>query len=125
MDKSEIIKLIDERLKLCGLQVPIEETFDYSNCGNHDKCKLFIKLVNGSWRNSIYVRKSSNQYVSDNYYDLLFTIDNNGLPVCIPVPIAEKLFHECINKEDCRSVITGSVYEQIYKLYYEQGKLPI
>jgi hypothetical protein len=124
MEKSDIIKLIDERLKLCNIQVPIEETFDYSNCGDEVKCKLFVKLVDGNWKNGIYVIKISNPHVPPNHYDLLFAINTDGCPICIPVPIAGKLFGTKINPMECRGMISGGVYESIYRKYYEDGKLP-
>jgi len=126
MDKSEIIKLIDERLKLCGIQIPIEETFDYTGVGMVDKCKLFVKLVQGDWRKAIYVRKKNDKpWLSDDYYDLLFAVDEDGAPICIPVPVARKLWNiSSINANECRSCMTGSVYEDIYRKYYEQAKFP-
>jgi hypothetical protein len=119
----EIKKLIHEELERCGVKVPVEEKFDYSFTGNPDKCKKFVRLVQGDWKRAIYVKKSSNDYHTADYYDLLFAVDTDGAPVCIPVPIANRLFG-FINPMECRTIMTGAVYEDIYRKYYESGQLP-
>jgi hypothetical protein len=57
---------------------------------------------------------------------LLFVVDEDRRPICIPVPLARILFNnKSINQSAChRGVISGYLYEYIYKAYYESGKLP-
>jgi len=125
MDEKAIKKLIHEELAKCGIVMPVEETFDYTNTTESNKSKQFVKLVNGHWYNGIYVKKTcSGGNLPENYYDLIFAVNESGIPVCMPVPVAEKLWQEEIIPYKCRSIITGSVYESIYRLYYEKNKIP-
>lgn len=125
MDEKAIKKLIHEELAKCGIVIPVEETFDYTNVTDPNKSKEFVRLVNGHWRNGIYVKKTcSHDELPQNYYDLVFAVNESGIPVCIPVPVAERLWQEEIMPQMCRGIITDWVYENIYKIYYEKRELP-
>jgi hypothetical protein len=125
MNKEFVKKLIHEELAKCGIVMPIEETFDYTNIDQPEKTKQFVKLVHGQWQNGIYVKKTcSNDCLPGNYYDLLFTVAESGIPICLPVPVAERLWHENVIPGQCRSIITGQVYESIYRFYYEKNEIP-
>lgn len=124
MDNNfELRRLIQNELEKCGVAVPVEEKFDYSRFEKPDLIKQFIKLCNGNWKKSIYVKKYGERYGDSQYFDLLFVVDKYGYPNCIPVPIARKLFNEEIIPEKCLHIMNGSVYEYIYKAYYENKKI--
>lgn len=123
---NEYRKVIYEELEKCGIKVPVELKFDYScieGTENLAKTKKFIKLCNGDYRNSMYVKKYGERYGDDRYFDLLFCVDEKGYPVCIPVPIARKLF-SCDITNTFMGQITGGQYEYIYRAYYIEEKIP-
>lgn len=124
MNEFDIKKIVHEELKKCGIRIPVEETFDYSGLEEPDKCKKFVKLTSGIWRWAIYVQKNGERYGDKQYFDLLFVVDEKGEPVCMPVPIARKLFNEEIKPDYCIHVMPGYIYEYIYKAYYEERELP-
>ena len=126
---NEYRKIIHEELEKCGIKVPVELKFDYScitGTENLSKTKKFIRLCKGNWMNSIYVSKDGERYGDDRYFDLLFVVDENGYPVCIPVPLARTLFNDkSINQSAChRGCMSGYLYEYIYKAYYNKCELP-
>jgi hypothetical protein len=120
----ELRRLIQNELEKCGVKVPAEEKFDYSGFDKPDLLRNFIKICNGYWKNSIYVRKYGQRYEDTQYFDLLFVVNEFGHPNCIPIPIARKLFNEEIVPEDCLHIMSGSIYEYIYKVYYVNEDLP-
>ena len=125
MDRKDIEKIIYETLKKCGVRVPVEAKFDYSECEQPAKAMEFVRLINGDWRNAIYVSKNGGEKRGDTqYFDLLYTPNENGEPICIPVPVARKLFNQSINAFYCKYTIPGHVYETIYRHYYEKSQLP-
>ena len=125
MDKKQIEQIIFETLEKCGVRVPVEAKFDYSECEKPDKCMEFIRLTQGDCRNAIYVGKGGMRDGDSRYYDLLFAPNEAGEPVCIPVPIARKLFNtRYISEVGCGGYMTGRVYEAVYRHYYEQRQLP-
>jgi hypothetical protein len=120
----EIRRLIQDELEKCGVVVPVEEKFDYSGFDKPDLMKQFIKLCNGNWRHTIYVKKYGQRYDDEQYFDLLFVVNDFGHPICIPVPLARKLFNEEIGSAFCLDMIKGYTYELIYKYYYTAQDLP-
>jgi hypothetical protein len=126
MTLQEYRKIIHEELEKCGVKIPIELKFDLSiisGAENVAKTKRFLQLCNGDYRNSMYVKKIGERYSDDRYFDLLFCVDEKGYPVCIPVPLARKLFG-CDIKSTYFGQITGGQYEYIYKTFYSQDELP-
>jgi len=122
MDRKNIEQIIYETLKKCGVRVPVEAKFDYSECEQPAKAMEFVRLTNGDWRNAIYVSKNGGEKRGDaQYFDLLYIPNESGEPVCIPVPVARKLFNQPINAFYCNCTIPGRVYETIYKHYYKQA----
>ena len=124
MDRKVIEQIIYETLKKCGVKVPVEAKFDYSECEEPAKAKEFVRLTNGDWRNAIYVSKDGEKLGDRQYFDLLYIPNENGEPICIPVPVARKLFNQPINAGYCNCTIPGHVYETIYRHYYEKSQLP-
>ena len=124
MNKFDIEKIVWEQLEKCGIKIPVEEKFDYSQVEEKDKCKNFIRLTNGNWTNAIYIKKNGQRYGDEQYFDLLFVINEEGEPICVPVPIARKLFKEDIVPTYCRETISGVLYEYIYRNYYEKISMP-
>jgi len=125
MDNNfELRRLIQDELEKCGVVVPVEEKFDYSRFEKPDLIKQFIKLCNGNWRHTIYVKKYGERYGDEQYFDLLFVVNDFGHPICIPVPIARILFGEEIGSAFCLDIIKGYTYELIYKYYYTVQDLP-
>ena len=124
MDRKDIEQIIYETLKKCGVRVPVEAKFDYSECEQPAKAMEFVRLTNGDWRNAIYVSKYGERYGDVQYFDLLYIPNENGEPVCIPVPVARKLFNQPINAFYCECTIPGRIYETIYRHYYLKSQLP-
>jgi hypothetical protein len=119
-------KIIHEDLEKCGVKIPVELKFDLSiisGAENIAKTKKFLQLCNGDYRNSMYVKKCGERNGDYRYFDLLFCVDKNGWPVCIPVPVARKLFN-CDITNTYRAQITGGQYEYIYKAFYNKDELP-
>jgi len=120
MLKPEVREIIFEILEDIGISVPIEKKFDLSECSQKEKVKEFLKITQGDYRNSIYVVKPGSRDDSY-YYDLLFCVNSDGDPICIPVPIARKLFNTPhIESTHCKGIIPGSIYEYIFKHHYEK-----
>lgn len=128
MSISEIRKIVHAELEAAGVPVPVELKFDYtfiSGAENVAKTKKFIKLCDGKVSNTLYVSKMGERCGDYQYFDLLFVADEKGRPVCIPVPLARKLFGQEIKTNHCCGALTGGVYEYIYKAYYEsKDELP-
>lgn len=122
MDKKQIEKIIFETLEKCGIKIPVEQKFDYSCTDMPEKAMEFVRLTGGNWRNSVYVRKFGRRYDDEHYFDLLFVANEKGEPVCLPVPIASKLFNEDIDMRMCKGSLMGGAYEIIYRHYYEEQK---
>lgn len=123
-DNFKLRRLIQDELEKCGIRVPIEEKFDYSQFDKPEILKKFVKLCYGDWRHAIYIKKNGERYGDNQYFDLLFQVDKNSYPICIPVPIARKLFNEEISANSCVDTMKGSTYEKIYRYYYENRELP-
>jgi hypothetical protein len=125
MTLQEYRKIIHEELEKCGVKIPVELKFDLTwvKAEYLPKTKEFLRLCSGDYRNSVYVRKSGERNGDDRYFDLLFCVDKNGWPVCIPVPMARKLFG-CDIKSTYFGQITSGQYEYIYKTFYSQDELP-
>lgn len=126
---NEYRKIVHEELEKCGVSVPVELKFDYSciqGAENVEKTKKFVKLCNGNWRNAIYVTKNGERYGDYQFFDLLFVVDENDAPICLPVPLARVLFSESdINPVCCHDVIKGMTYEYIYRKFYNsKDELP-
>lgn len=124
MDKKQIEQIVFETLEKCGVRVPVEAKFDYSECEQSAKAMEFVRLTDGDWRNAIYVSKDGERWDDAQYFDLLYIPNENGEPICIPVPIARKLFNQPIGAYSCKGTILGHVYETIYRHYYQQSQLP-
>ena len=121
MSISDVRKIVHAELEAAGIHVPVELKFDYSfisGAENVAKTKRFIKLCDGDYRNSIYVQKLGERYGDEDYFDLLFVVDEKGRPICIPVPLARKLFG-CEIKSTWMGQLSRGQYEYIYKAYYE------
>jgi hypothetical protein len=124
MDRKAIEQIIYETLEKCGVRVPVEAKFDYSECEQPAKAMEFVRLTDGDWRNAIYVSKDGERRGDAQYFDLLYIPNENGEPICIPVPVARKLFNQPIGAYPCKWTIPGHVYETIYRHYYQQSQLP-
>ena len=124
MDRKAIEQIIYEILKKCGVRVPVEAKFDYSECEQPAKAMEFVRLTDGDWRNAIYVSKDGERQGDRQYFDLLYIPNENGEPICIPVPVARKLFNQPINAFYCKCTIPGHIYETIYRHYYQKSQLP-
>ena len=124
MDRKAIEQIIYEILKKCGVRVPVEAKFDYSECEQPAKAMEFVRLTDGDWRNAIYVSKDGERQGDRQYFDLLYIPNENGEPICIPVPVARKLFNQPINAFYCKCTIQGHIYETIYRHYYQKSQLP-
>jgi hypothetical protein len=124
MDKKQIEQIIFETLEKCGVRVPVEAKFDYSGLEQPAKAMEFIRLTQGELSNAIYVSKIGGRDGDSQYFDLLFAVNEQGEPVCIPVPIARKLFNNLIDAFECKGTMSGRVYETIYRHYYQQSQLP-
>jgi hypothetical protein len=124
MDKKQIEQIIFETLEKCGVRVPVEAKFDYSGLEQPAKAMEFIRLTQGELSNAIYVSKIGGRDGDSQYFDLLFAVNEQGEPVCIPVPIARKLFNNLIDASECKGTMSGRVYETIYRHYYQQSQLP-
>jgi len=123
---NEYRKVIHEELEKCGIKIPVELKFDLSiieGTENVAKTKQFLKLCNGDYRNSVYVKKFGERDGDDRYFDLLFCVGEDGTPVCIPIPIARRLF-DCKIESTYFGQITGVQYEYIYKAFYNNTELP-
>lgn len=122
MTINDVRKIVHAELEAAGIQVPIELKFDYSFITNTDfveKTKKFIKICNGDLRNCIYVSKVGTRYDDLHYFDLLFVVDESGDPICLPIPLARRLFNVgSIQSYQVKGVIQGEVYEHIYRHYY-------
>lgn len=126
MTLQEYRKIVHEELEKCGVKIPIELKFDLSiivGTENVAKTKRFLQLCDGNYLNSMYVKKSGERCGDTQYFDLLFCVDERGYPVCIPVPIARKLFGREI-QITYMGQLTGGQYEYIYRAYYNQDELP-
>jgi hypothetical protein len=123
MTIQDLKKIIHEEMEKAGIKVPVEEKFDYSCIQGEEnvrKTREFIRLCDGKLCNTTYVSKPGARDGDYHYFDLLFVVNEKGYPICLPVPLARKLFNVgMIQSPDCRSVIQGTLYEYIYKLYYE------
>jgi hypothetical protein len=117
MTRKEIIEI----LRASGVNVPVEQEFDLSGIEKPEIVREFIRLTGGDWKKSIYISKNGGPRDLW-HYDLLFAIHESGRPVCIPVPIARKIFN---NFSPCKvvgtiPVIPGDLYERIYAAYYKR-----
>jgi hypothetical protein len=131
MSVNDIRMIVHAEMEAMGIPVPVELKFDYSfieGAENVAKTKKFIKLCNGNLSNCLYVSKAGARYDDPYYFDLLFVVDENGRPFCLPIPLARRLFGVgMIQSCDTKGVIQGYMYEYIYKAYYEHkndGDLP-
>lgn len=125
MDRKQIEQIIFETLEKCGVEIPAEAKFDYSECEKPDKAMEFIRLIQGDLRNAIYIEKGGIEENDSQYYDLLFVLNKDGEPICIPVPVARKLFNtRYISEVGCGGCMTGQTYETVYRHYYEQRQVP-
>jgi hypothetical protein len=118
MTKAEVIELLES----AGVKIPLEKKFDLTGVEKPEIVMEFIRLTDGDWRNAIYVSKQGSRYDDPFYFDLLYAIHESGRPVCIPVPIARKVFNDLELREIGHDipVISGSMYERIYAAYYKR-----
>ena len=91
---------------------------------NHTRYKfyLFLKAVQGNWRNAMFLKCNTEicpygQHPSCGGY--LFTADDNGTLLLIPVRYFQHMTGETVDAEECAGILTRSTFEKVYYLYIE------
>ena len=74
-------------------------------------------LVDGNWRNAVYIQSCSTQdcHLNTPCLGHLFTADRDGAPVVIPIELFQWLTGEQIDPSECRSHISRLDFENMYR----------
>ena len=85
------------------------------------KIYLFLKSVQGNWRNSLFLRCESDvcPYGQSSCEGYLLTADDNGTLLLIPVNYFCQLTGETVDSDECIGILTRSTFEKVYRLYIE------
>lgn len=75
----------------------------------------FLNLIDGSWRNAIYVECRSCPYDQCECGDHLLAIDYDGTPLLYPVNRFCHETGESIDKAECAAILQRSSFEQLYR----------
>ena len=90
---------------------------------NHTRYKfyLFLKAVQGNWRNALFVECGTEicPYGKNSCGGYLLTADDNGTLLLIPVRYFQHMTGETIDQNECADILTRYTFEKVYKLYIE------
>lgn len=91
---------------------------------NHTRYKfyLFMRAVQGNWRNAIFLKCDTKvcpygQTPSCEGY--LFTADDNGILLLMPVRYFEQITGDSVDANECIGILTRNTFEKVYHLYIE------
>lgn len=75
----------------------------------------FLNLIDGSWRNAVYVECGNCPYDQQGCEDHLLAIDHDGTPLLYSVRCFCRETGESIDKTECAAILHRSCFEQLYK----------
>lgn len=84
------------------------------------KIYLFLKAVQGNWRNALFLRCESDvcPYGQDHSCEgHLLTADDNGTLLLMPVKYFQLLTGEAVDANECIGILTRTTFEKVYSLY--------
>lgn len=74
----------------------------------------FLNLVDGSWRNAIYLECGVCPYGLHTCGDHLLAVDHDGTPVLYSVTFFQQVTGEHIDRSECAAVLHRSAFERLY-----------
>lgn len=78
----------------------------------------FLNLVDGTWRNAVYLECGVCPFGLQCSSDYLLTVDYDGTPLLYSVCQFQKESGESVDKAECISVMSRSVFEQLYSKWF-------
>lgn len=77
----------------------------------------FLKSTMGNWRNAVYIECGDCPISKLCCSSHLFTIDADGSPLIIPVPIFQKMTGELIDESECIGVLDKTAFDCLYQMW--------
>ena len=74
----------------------------------------FLNLVDGSWRNAVYLECGPCPYNSKCRNNHLLAVDHDGTPVLYPVRRFQRETGESVDKLECIAVLKRAAFERLY-----------
>lgn len=87
-----------------------------SSVCSRDQLARFLKASHGNWRDSFYLECGRcERSCAIRCRDLLFTIDDAGTPIIIPIQDAADLWQDDIQKDECLGTMKLDIFQELYK----------
>lgn len=78
----------------------------------------FLNLVDGNWRNAVYLECGACPFNLQCNNDYLLTVDYNGTPILYSVCHFQKETGEHVEKAECAAILHRNVFEQLYSKWF-------
>lgn len=75
----------------------------------------FLNLVDGSWRNAVYVECGVCPYGHALCSDWLMAVDYDGTPVLYGAEVFRCQTGQCVDKTECAAVFSRDTFERLYQ----------
>lgn len=78
----------------------------------------FLNLVDGTWRNAVYVECGQCPFDVQCCSDYLLAVDYDGTPILYSVCLFQKETGESVDKAECTAILHRSAFEQLYSKWF-------
>ena len=78
----------------------------------------FLNLVDGSWRNAVYVECGFCPYGQNVCGNWLLAVDHDGAPILYGAETFKRQTQQQIDQTECAAVLSRETFERLYKRWF-------